>query len=67
MKHTINIDDAKEYQFEHTMASSHGKGENKWLEVSVKNGSCTYLVYSHKKIIRRSSILKYAVEAYNQA
>jgi hypothetical protein len=67
MKHRIKLGDAEVYEFEHQIAASFGKGENKELKAVVSGTEVRYEVWSKKEMIERTSNIEFAVHAYNDA
>lgn len=64
-KHVLNYHDLSNSTFEHEIASSCGRGENKSLRVSVYGEAVSYIVKSKGVVVAASPSLSGAVEAYN--
>jgi len=67
MKHTLNINDFTNVKIEHLLASSTGKEGSKRFVVTVNlnNLSASYEVIKNGVVDYSTSILKRAVEQYN--
>ncbi len=64
-RHTVTLDEIKDYEIIHELAGQVGQGHNKHLLVVVKGKTVFYQVISHKKSVAIETVLERAVWVYN--
>ncbi len=65
MKHTLNIEDFKGYEFTRQIASSFGRGASKRLMLIVKDSVVAYQLISHGEVVLDTNDITKAVVEYN--
>ncbi|MCP4650363.1 MAG: hypothetical protein GY853_09840 [PVC group bacterium] len=68
MKHSITIEDLKDYKITSEIAGCHGKGSNKSLKVitEVSNNLIRYEVWDHGELVQETRSFEKAINLYNE-
>lgn len=64
-KYTISIDELKDYEVKHVLASSFGKGSHKRLYMKVVNEKISYIVEQRSDKVLATKSLQNAIDVFN--